>query len=104
MRTMETVTKIVLRCCTPGPMPAEARTEAQALGNHVQKSARALADKYNKPYGSIMLAAGLTIQNSRNQNFSNQFKTWYSVKYLKSPECTWSFVYLLFIVEFTCIL
>jgi hypothetical protein len=72
---------------TPGPMSAEARAEAQALGDDVQSRARALADKYNKPYGSIMLAAGLTIQKARHgQNFSNQFKTWYSAKFPKAPE------------------
>ena len=59
-------------CHTPGPLSAKARAEAQALGDHVQNRARALADKYNKPYGSIMLAAGLTIQKARHgQNFSN---------------------------------
>ena len=82
---------------TPGPLSAKARAEAQALGDHVQNRARALADKYNKPYGSIMLAAGLTIQKARHgQNFSNQFKVWYSAKNPKPEDSKCSFCCLLF--------
>jgi hypothetical protein len=69
---------------TPGPLSAEARLEAQQLGEQVQQAVSTLAKKYNKPYHSILVAAGLNIQSARRQqNFSNQFKMWYSATHPK---------------------
>jgi hypothetical protein len=66
---------------TPGPLSAEAREEAQVLGAQTRKAAKSLVAKYNKPYLTIMRAAGLNIQTARQRkNFSNQFKTWYAAK------------------------
>jgi hypothetical protein len=67
---------------TPGPLSADARKEAQELGKQTQAAGVLLAKKYNKSYESIMVAAGLGIQNARQgKNFSNQYKKWYSMKY-----------------------
>jgi hypothetical protein len=78
--------------CTPGPLSADARKEAQELGEETQKAIALLAKKYNKPYGSIMVAAGLGIQNTRQApNFSNQYKSWYSAKYPKNDKCEFFF-------------
>jgi hypothetical protein len=84
------------RRCTPGPLSEEARREAQQLGEATQETATALAKKYNKPYGSIMVAAGLGVQNTRGQNFSNQYKAWYSAKFPKDDKCEYSCVSCLF--------
>ena len=75
---------------TPGPLSAEARTEARELGEQTQEAATLLSKKYNKPYETIMVAAGLGIQNTRQgTNFSNQYKKWYKAKYPKADggEC-----------------
>ena len=85
---------------TPGPLSAEAREEAQALGARTRKAAKSLVAKYNKPYLTIMRAAGLNIQTARQRkNFSNQFKTWYSAKVPVQPGREYALLFTSFSTE-----
>jgi hypothetical protein len=61
-----------------GPLSKEPLQEIQELASRTQKDAEALALKYRKSVRSIMIAAGLSIHQSRRDNFSNKFKIWYS--------------------------
>lgn len=61
-----------------GPLSKAAIKEAVQLGKETRKSAEILAKKYGKPVRSIMVSAGLAIQNAREPNFSNLYKVWYA--------------------------
>jgi hypothetical protein len=62
-----------------GPLSEEGQEEARKFGEATKMHADELARKYNKSPNTIMLAAGLTVQNARQRdNISNKFKVWYA--------------------------
>jgi hypothetical protein len=71
-----------------GPMSKQAVEEAVELGKATRESAEAIAKKYGKPVRSVMIAAGLGIQNARATNFSNLHKVWYAHHYPKPKNST----------------
>lgn len=71
-----------------GPMSNQAVEEAVALGKATRESAEAIVKKYGKSVCSVMIAAGLSIQNARVTNFSNLHKVWYAHHYPKPKNST----------------
>jgi hypothetical protein len=87
-----------------GPLPTAAVREAMQLGRETRKLAEMIAKKYGKPVRSVMISAGLAIQNAREPNFSNLWKVWYAHHH-PAPDgskiCHSSqLVYYLIVIEF----
>jgi hypothetical protein len=61
-----------------GPLSKAALLEAVELGNRTREDAERIAKKYGKAPRTVMIAAGLGIQNAREPNFCNQYKVWYA--------------------------
>jgi hypothetical protein len=61
-----------------GPLPRDARAEAQQLGALVAETAEKIARKYKKSRREVVLAAGLSVRAARARNPHNMFKKWYA--------------------------
>lgn len=65
-----------------GPLSSEARNEAIALGKKTEVAFKALGKKYRKSPRTMMVAGGLAVQSTRQNNLSNMFRKWYSATHL----------------------
>jgi hypothetical protein len=63
---------------TSGPLPNEARMEAQQLAEYVVEESNRIARKFKKSRREIVLAAGLDARPSRSRSTYNDFKRWYA--------------------------
>jgi hypothetical protein len=61
-----------------GPLPNQARVEAQQLAAYLDQEVEKIARKYKKSTRDILLAAGLSIRSARTRSPNNMYKIWYA--------------------------
>lgn len=67
----------------PGPLPEEAREEAQEFGRQVMEAADQIADRWSTSRRSILVAASLMLRETRAPNAANKHAEWYAYNFPK---------------------